>query len=453
MLFAVNELNDIFSISQGASHEEITIHSVMTDSRKEMKQSIFVPVVGEKFDAHQFMKQAIENGAVAALWQSDRELPKYVPTDFPVFFVEDTTKALQVMAKYYLGKVDPVVIGITGSNGKTTTKDLVSSVVGTRYRTHKTAGNFNNHIGLPLTIFEMPMETEAAVLEMGMSQYGEIEVLSNLARPDYAIITNIGESHIEFLGSREGIAKAKLEIKAGLKKQGGLIFDGDEPLLEAEKDYPGNWPCGMGEDNRVVIKDIEISDESGRFTIDGESYEVPIPGKHNIKNASFAIALARLLNIPKDRIQEGLDDIQVSGMRFERIEGKNGSLIINDAYNASPTSMRATIEIIKNMKSKQKKVLVLGDVYELGELSKEMHRSVADAIDEHIHAVYTCGEDAEEISKAVASRNPSVTTGHYTDKHKLQEVLVNELDNDTVVLLKASRGVKLETLIEHLTEA
>ncbi|WP_028782685.1 UDP-N-acetylmuramoyl-tripeptide--D-alanyl-D-alanine ligase [Thalassobacillus devorans] len=452
MLFAVNELNELFPESSGAVSDTIPIRHVMTDSRKDNKQSMFVPIVGENFDAHEFLKQAIENGAVASLWQKDREVPRYVPTDFPLFFVDDTLAALQAMAVLYLEKVDPIVIGVTGSNGKTTTKDLTASVLSTKFRTHKTAGNFNNHIGMPLTIFAMPEHTEVAVLEMGMSKAGEIEVLSHLAKPDYAIITNIGESHIEYLGSREGIAKAKLEIKAGLKNEGALIFDGDEPLLAEELKDENNWGCGTGPQNRSRIENLELSDDNSRFSIAGVDYELPLAGKHNVKNASFVITLARLLKMTTEQIQNGLHNLEVTGMRFERLKGKHGSLIINDAYNASPTSMKAVIEVIKGMKEKSHKVLVLGDIYELGTHAKQMHRSVAEAIDDTIAAVFTYGEDANQISEAVHEKNSAIRTEHFSDKGELAQILEKELGEDTVILVKASRGVKLETIIETLIE-
>ncbi|MFD1018079.1 UDP-N-acetylmuramoyl-tripeptide--D-alanyl-D-alanine ligase [Thalassobacillus hwangdonensis] len=451
MLFTINELNQLFTEARGEHKDSIPVKSIMTDSRRVHDQSLFVPIVGENFDAHDFLKKAIENGAIGALWQKDKKVPAYVPTDFPLFLVEDTTLGLQQMAGFYLQKVSPKVVAVTGSNGKTTTKDLVASVLSTTYKTHKTEGNHNNHIGLPLTLFAMPEETEVVVLEMGMSSFGEIETLSNLARPDFAIITNIGESHIEYLGSREGIAKAKLEIKAGLR--GPLIFDGDEALLSEEHDVSENWPCGFGEENRNVIKDMELSDQSSSFTIDGRAYQLPLAGAHNVLNASFAITAAKLMGVSEEAIQQGLDQSKVTGMRFERVEGKNGSLIINDTYNASPTSMKAVIEVIKQMKEKTRKVLVLGDIYELGEFSKDLHRKVADAVNDEIDAIYTFGNDADEITKAVLHQNPSIQATHYTDKQTLADKLTDELRDDTVILLKASRGVRLETLLETLTES
>ncbi|TGB05007.1 UDP-N-acetylmuramoyl-tripeptide--D-alanyl-D-alanine ligase [Halobacillus salinus] len=448
MKLEVAELTKLFPNYKGAAQDAITIRTIMTDTRKRAKQSLFVPIVGESHDAHQFMKGAIEQGATAALWQQDKPLPKLVPTDFPVFFVEDTTKALQQLAQYYLRKVDPIVVGVTGSNGKTTTKDMVAAVLATKYNTHKTQGNFNNHIGLPLTILSMDTSAEAVVLEMGMDRAGEISLLSLLAEPDYAIITNIGESHIENFGSREGIAKAKLEIRDGLK--GVCIMDGDEPLLQDALLDEQTISCGFGEEADYVAVIEELLDEETSFTVNAVSYHLPMAGRHNVKNAAFVIALAEKLGIAKDGIQRGFEQIEVSAMRFEKHEGKNGSLLINDAYNASPTSMKAVIEIIRQLTSKTRKVLVLGDMFELGANSEQLHASVAEAVDEKIDAVYTIGNDSKQISEAVAAKQLGITTSHFTEKKALSHHIQSILTEDTVVLIKASRGMKLEELLEDL---
>lgn len=452
MILQVNELAKLFPKKQGAASDQIQLGSVMTDSRKTAKQSLFVPIVGENFDAHHFLGDAIKQGAVATLWQEDQPLPKLTPTDFPVFFVEDTTKALQQLASYYLKKIDPVVVGVTGSNGKTTTKDLAASVLQVKYKTHKTAGNFNNHIGLPLTILAMDPETEAVVLEMGMDRAGEISVLSKLAEPGYAIITNIGESHIENLGSREGIAGAKLEITEGLSKEGALILDGDEPLLQEQRSEKWTVTCGFDAQLDYQAEVLQLTDENSTFKVGGQSYELPMAGKHNVKNATYVIALAERLGLSPEEIQQGFRQLQMSAMRFEKHEGHKGSLIINDAYNASPTSMKAIIEVVSQLTSKSRKVLILGDMFELGEQSETLHRSVADAIDEKIHAVYTIGQDSKAITDAVNRNHPSIQTQHFTNKQTLSHHVRQELTADTVVLIKASRGMKLEELLENLVD-
>ncbi|MCA0969370.1 UDP-N-acetylmuramoyl-tripeptide--D-alanyl-D-alanine ligase [Halobacillus litoralis] len=448
MKLEVSELTALFQDYKGAADDPITIRMIMTDSRKKARQSLFVPIVGESFDAHDFIKGAIENGATATLWQKDKPVPHLVPTDFPVFFVEDTTKALQDLAHYYLKKIDPVIVGVTGSNGKTTTKDMVAAVLRTKFNTHKTQGNFNNHIGLPLTVLSMETRTEAVVLEMGMDRAGEISVLSKLAEPDYAIITNIGESHIENLGSREGIAKAKLEIRDGLT--GPCIMDGDEPLLSEALQQEGAVSCGFHQGLDYVAEIQQLSDDQTTFTVNGDTYELPMAGRHNAKNASYVIALAHKLGISHEQIQQGFGQIEASGMRFEKHEGKNGALIINDAYNASPTSMKAVIEIIRNLTSKSKKVLVLGDMYELGEKSEQLHAGVAEAIDPEIDAVYTIGVHSKQITDAVERNSSGIETAHFTEKKALSHHIQSNLTEDTVVLIKASRGMKLEELLDDL---
>ncbi|MYL48799.1 UDP-N-acetylmuramoyl-tripeptide--D-alanyl-D-alanine ligase [Halobacillus litoralis] len=452
MILECNELAQLFPKKQGAASDQIQLGSVMTDSRKTAKQSLFVPIVGENFDGHDFLGDAIKQGAVATLWQEDQPLPKLTPTDFPVFFVEDTTKGLQQLASYYLKKVDPVVVGVTGSNGKTTTKDLAASVLQVKYKTHKTAGNFNNHIGLPLTVLAMDPETEAVVLEMGMDRAGEISVLSKLAEPQYALITNIGESHIENLGSREGIASAKLEITDGLSEKGALILDGDEPLLQEQKSKNWTVTCGFGDQLDYQAEVLQLTDESSTFKVGGQSYELPMAGKHNVKNATYVIALAERLGLSPQEIQQGFQQLQMSAMRFEKHRGHNDSLIINDAYNASPTSMKAIIEVVSQLTSKSRKVLILGDMFELGEQSQTLHASVADAIDEKIHAVYTIGEHSKALSDAVDQKHPSIETHHFTDKQTLSHHVRQELTADTVVLIKASRGMKLEEILENLVD-
>lgn len=284
MLFTTNWLAKQFPTNQGGIQDNITIKQVTTDSRAKGEGLLFVPLVGENFDGHEFVKQAIDNGACAIIWDESKHLPDDILPNLPIYFVKDTLSALQDLASAYRTEIDPIVIGITGSNGKTTTKDLTSAVVKTTYRTHATKGNFNNHIGLPLTILSMDRNTEALIVEMGMSNFQEIDLLTRIARPDVAIITNIGESHIEFLGSREGIAKAKLEIVNGLDEDGVLIIDGDEPLLREKHINQKKIACGFGAENDYKISEVKIHTTGTEFTLsDGMTYQVPLFGKHHTK--------------------------------------------------------------------------------------------------------------------------------------------------------------------------
>ncbi len=449
-MFTVEELTNVFPDYRGETGA-ILMERIMTDTRKEAKKSLFVPIVGESFDAHHFLMEAIDQGAVAALWQENYALPESLPTGFPIFIVKDTTAALQQTAKYYLKQVAPIVIGVTGSNGKTTTKDLVASILQVKYKTHKTAGNYNNHIGLPLTLLAMPRDTEVAVLEMGMNQAGEISLLSQLAEPDHVIITNIGESHIEYLGSRENISRAKLEILDGWKQQGLFVFDGDEPLLAADSYGPSAISCGFLESSREQIRNVEMTDHDSSFTFAGTHYHIPLSGRHNVKNASYVIAIATFLGMTPAEINQGFTRLEMSGMRFEKHEGQQGALIINDAYNASPTSMKAVIEVICHLKEKTHKILVLGDMFELGEHADELHADVAEAITDQIQAVYTIGDHADKISAAVQKSHPAIEAQHFETKQQLSDQLQGQLTSESVVLIKASRGMKLEELMTDLT--
>lgn len=429
--------------------DAIAINTVTTDSREEAKKSLFIPLVGEKFDGHNHIKQAFNNGAVATLWEKHKKLPDFLPTDFPVFFVNNTYAALEKLASTYRNEIDPIVIGITGSNGKTTTKDLVSAVVKSSYRTHFTYGNFNNHIGVPKTILSMPRDTEVLVLEMGMNHFGEIEKLSTIAKPDYAVITNIGESHIEFLGSRAGIAKAKLEITAGLKQDGLLIIDGDEKLLEHVHNKQHTITCGFLARNTVRIDEVSLNNNETSFRLtDGQTFSIPLLGKHHAQNALYAVTIGRKLGIQDEKIKEALKHLKQTGMRFEIKKGMNGAAIINDTYNASPTSMIAAIDVVKQMNGYQEKVLVLGDIFELGKHSKELHKSVALHIDERITALFTYGNDAEVITSEVKKQHPTIHCKHFTEKEELISALHIYVKKDALLLFKASRGMQFEQLVE-----
>ncbi|HLS08724.1 UDP-N-acetylmuramoyl-tripeptide--D-alanyl-D-alanine ligase [Lentibacillus sp.] len=453
MLFTTDWLTSLFTDFRGAAKSSIEINEITTDSRKKTNQSLFIPLVGENFNGHDFMKDALEQGAAAALWHKKKDLPGFLPADFPVFFVEDTLSALQELASAYREKVNPTVIAVTGSNGKTTTKDIIASVVGSSFKTHHTKGNLNNHIGVPLTILSMSSDTQALVVEMGMNHFGEIEALTKIAQPDYAVITNIGESHIEYLGSREGIAKAKLEITKGMTKNGYLIIDGDEILLKQVHQCDHVLTCGFDDQNDLAIKEVNISHESTKFKLsDNEVYTIPLLGSHHALNAAFAVTIAGLLGIEKNKVKQALTQLKLTSMRFELINGINGSAVINDAYNASPTSMKASINAVRHLEGFRQKVLVLGDVFELGKNSKSLHQSVADSIDESVAAVFTLGRDAREISSAVKRSHPTIDCRHFTAKETLMAALAEYTLEGTLILFKASRGMQFESLVNQVVD-
>lgn len=451
MLFTTRWLSTIFTKCQGGAQAAISVEEVTTDSRSKLAKTLFIPLIGKNFDGHAYVEQAIDNGAVAVLWDESKDLPRFLPADFPVFFVKDTLEGLQKLSIHYRNKINPIVIGITGSNGKTTTKDMVASIVKTTYKTHFTQGNFNNHIGLPLIILGMARDTKVLVLEMGMSNFKEIDQLSKIARPNYAIITNIGESHLEYLRSREGIARAKLEIRNGMKEDSHLIIDGDEKLLECIHKQKNVITCGFDVNNTIVIDGLEIMHDGTIFTLSNQlTYKIPLLGKHHAQNATYAIILGEQLGIPYELINKGLLSLQLTSMRFELIKGKNDVSIINDAYNASPTSMKAAINVVKQMKGFKERVLVLGDIFELGERSKELHQSVADVISPPITAVFTYGDQINAISPIVSQRNPSIICHHFNSKEELLNKLQSYLKKDSLLVFKASRGMQFELFIEKI---
>ncbi|MBM7606684.1 UDP-N-acetylmuramoyl-tripeptide--D-alanyl-D-alanine ligase [Metabacillus crassostreae] len=431
-------------------HLNITIEGVTTDSRQVEQGNLFFPLVGDVFNGHEFVDKAINNGAAAIIWGKSEENP---PENIPVIFVEDTLLALQALANNYIDLLNVKVVGITGSNGKTTTKDMVSAVLETTFKVHKTKGNFNNHIGLPLTILSMSEDTEIAILEMGMSGRGEIELLSKLAKPDVAIITNIGEAHLLDLGSRDAIAEAKLEIATGLKDKGVLIYHGDEPLLQEKVKSVMKEKVTFGETKQNDYFATNIIQEltGTSFKIKDEDYFIPVLGKHNVSNALAAYAVAKAFDVKEVSIKEGFKSIKVTGMRLELIESKKGFSIINDAYNASPTSTKAAISLLEDLKGFDKKFVVLGDMLELGEDEKEFHRQVGRSISkDKISHIVTYGELGKEIAIGAKETHSADAVHHFDDKQKLIQYLDRLMNKNDVVLIKASRGMELEEVVEAL---
>jgi UDP-N-acetylmuramoyl-tripeptide--D-alanyl-D-alanine ligase len=424
--------------------------NLMPDSRKIVADGLFVPLVGEHFNGHHYLEQAIEHGAVAAIWMEREPLPEHLPQGFPLFFVRDTLSAIQSMAKSYLNQTRPKIIAVTGSNGKTTTKDMLYGILHQSFRTYKTQGNFNNHIGVPLTILSMPKDTEVLVLEMGMNHFGELTFLSQMAKPDIAIITNIGESHIEYLGSREGIARAKLEIVNGLRKRGTLILDGDEPLLADIQTYAFQIVrCGFSNGNNWRITDIVESVSGSSFSLNKqkETFNVPVLGRHNVKNAVLSFAAARILGMDMEKIQIGLEKLSLTKLRFERVDGLNGSVLINDCYNASPTSMKASLETLKTLPGFKKRIAVLGDMYELGKNEEALHKSVAAALGAPLTHVVTIGEKGAWIADGLRENGSvNLEVRSFPTKAEAQPFLESLLSEDAVMLFKASRLLALEEL-------
>ncbi|GAF63971.1 UDP-N-acetylmuramoyl-tripeptide--D-alanyl-D-alanine ligase [Bacillus sp. TS-2] len=447
--------SDLISASSTLSRSIGTqkFSSVAFDTRILKKGALYIPLVAAR-NGHSFIQDAINKGAIGALWNINESVPANIPESFQLYFVEDTLISFQQMAKTYRDLVNPIVVAVTGSNGKTTTKDILESLLSIHGETFKTEGNFNNHIGLPMTILSMPSSCQYLILEMGMSAFGEIELLSNIAKPNLAVVTNIGESHMEFLGSREGIAKAKMEITSGLLDSGKVYLDGDEKMLEP---YYSNKvvKIGVAKTNDYVISKIEPKLDGFHFFLGDESFKLSLLGRHNVKNASICIALVTELGFDYKQIQAGLSRVSLTGMRLEKSIGANGEWIINDAYNASPTSMIAAIETIKDIPDKSKKIVVLGDIFELGEQEELLHRQVASSLVAPITDILLVGEKAKWIYDEWFQnhRIDSINVEYFLTKEEAERSIASKVNNHTVILFKASRGMELEQLINQYQQS
>jgi len=427
---------------------------ITTDSRKVEKDNLFIPLIGEKFDGHDYIEQCFDAGAAICLTQ--KPIPER--KDGSAILVSDTSKALRDIATWHRNKYNIPVIGITGSVGKTSTKDMVACVLSKSYEVLKTQGNFNNEIGLPLTLLNLEPRHQAAVIEMGMSGFGEISRLTAAAQPEVAVITNIGVSHIEKLGSQQGILAAKLEILEGLKQGGLVALNGDDPLLKALSGKLGFRTVfyGMEAGLDYCARDYRSLGESGtefNIVIEGLKYrvKVPVPGIHNVYNALAAIAVGLEMKIPMNTIVEGIAQFSPGNMR-QNIIGHKGLKIINDAYNASPQSMQAAISVLEELSAKTRGIAVLGDMLEMGVLSREQHYSVGNFIkDKKISILITVGNESANILQAVAdSGNSAISLRHFEDNSHALDYLKSIVKQGDYILIKGSRGMKMEQIAEGL---
>ena len=413
--------------------KKVQIKNVVMDSRKVIKGSLFFAIN----NGNSYVKDVLDKGASLVI--ADNTDIK----DERVIKVTDTIATMQDLATKYRKKLDIQVVGITGSNGKTTTKDIVYSLLSTKAKTLKTEGNYNNHIGLPYTLLNVTDEEKFVVLEMGMSSLGEIRRLGEISSPNYAIITNIGDSHIEFLKTRDNVFKAKTELLEFVDKENTFVCGDDEYLgkLDVNK-------VGFNENNTYKIESYEFSNKDSKFILDGKEYEMPLLGKHNISNTAIAIELAKKIGLTDEEIQKSLKEVKISNMRFQEIKIGN-DIYINDAYNASPMSMKAAIDTLNEIYDDKYKIAILGDMLELGENEIDYHIDVLNyLLDKKIKLVYLYGERMKKAYDIfMKNRSEEYRFWYYPTKEGIMESLKN-IKMEKVILLKASRGIKLEEIIK-----
>jgi UDP-N-acetylmuramoyl-tripeptide--D-alanyl-D-alanine ligase len=453
-------LEEIQLMSKGTGlkeeHKHILIEGVSTDSRTIKEGQLFVPLIGEKFNGHRFIEQAVEKGAKASLWSKKEPLPDI---DFPFILVEDTLLALHQLAKEYRNQLNIKAIGITGSNGKTTTKDITASLLSLKYKTKKTVGNYNNFVGVPLTILDLDEDTEMAVIEMGTEMFGELSTLTSIVRPDVAIITSIGEAHLEHLINKENVAKAKLEILEGLNPEGVFIYFGDDPTLKKVlKDYTikhRTITYGTEEHNDYRCKLNNMDQKGLSFTLEAPIHKelyLPILGKHNMYNATAAIAVARYYDIPFELIQEGLNSVDKTGMRDELIYAK-GFAILNDSYKSNPDSLLAALNTFYSMENFNQKIAVIGDMLGLGKDEIKAHERIGLAIDENqVDYLFTIGPLAKHIGDKAIARFGRDRIIHCESKRELIERLKEVIKPKSLLLVKASRSLELEEVVKAISE-
>lgn len=447
-------LTEIAGACRGTYHgssenAEKEVSSVTIDSRKIQKGSLFIAIKGARVDGHDLIPQTIEAGALCAL--SEKDLGA-VP--FSYILVDSCKQALKSLAEHYRRSLDIRVVGISGSVGKTSTKEMIASVLSQKYNVLKTEGNFNNEIGLPLTVFNIREEHEIAVLEMGISDFGEMTRLAKIARPDICVITNIGCAHLEQLKSRDGILKAKTEMLDHMNPEGHIVFNGDDDKLCSFTPGNGIRPVYFGLDKSCTFRAEKVEDQGLRGTdaefITPDSHftaHISIPGSHMVYNAMAGAAVGRILGLTDDQVKAGIEALVPLAGRDHLIETKKFT-IIDDCYNANPASMKASLDVLT--KANTKTAAVLGDMGELGEDWKALHQEVgAYAARSGIHTLVCIGEMAAEIA-AGAQSSGAGHVYHYTAKQDFYENLDTLLKSGDTILVKASHMMGFSEIVERL---
>ena len=439
------------SVAPEFANLEIT--GVSIDTRSIQPGELFIALQGDKFDGHIFVRQALEKGAGAVMTH------KQMGPSVPAVFVDDTREALGALARGYRANHKCQVIGITGSVGKTTTKEMIADILATTYRTCRTQGNHNNNVGLPLSILSIADDCEMAVMEMGMNHFREMSYLTSIARPNVALINNIGTMHIEHLGSREGILTAKMEILEGLMPNGETVFNGDEPLLWNQRELLGKKPVFFGIENPacdVTATNIVQADDGMYFRVVGSGQEfdvfVPAEGMHIVYDALAAITVGLLENVRPERIQSALSRFRNTGSR-QSIYEKGGVTIIEDCYNAGPESMKAALEVLAERGGEGRRIAVLGDMLELGTCSIAEHYRLGRLAAEKADIVYAYGPHSDRVViGAVTGGISHKCTARFDTHEEMAAMLRRTAKPGDTLLFKGSRGMKMETVLKLFLE-
>ncbi len=431
---------------------DMTVTRIQRDSRLIQPGDVFLPLVGERRDGHTFLPGALDAGAAGTLTMREQE--RYLPGKFYIL-VKDTMLALGDLARWYRARFQIPVIGITGSAGKTTAKDMIAAVLGEKFRVLKTQENYNNNLGMPETILNLTRQYDMAVLEMGMNHFGEIDYLTKIARPDVAVIINVGYAHIENLGSREGILRAKCEIFHGVDGAHGLaVLNGDDEMLAGVERYPVPviW-CGEGEGCTSRCLSIRPQGDDGmamEADVLGErmTFYIPAAGRHMLYSVLMAAAIGKTYGMTAEQIARGVAHFVPSGKRMLRMPRRNRITLIDDTYNANPAAVKAVLEIL-SCRPEKKKVAVLGDMFELGSQGPALHAECGRfAGERRIDVLIAIGELSQYTAQAAREAGVAKVLW-FAAKEEALPALAEEITPDSVVLFKASHGMKFSELVAY----
>ncbi|MCI7239157.1 MAG: UDP-N-acetylmuramoyl-tripeptide--D-alanyl-D-alanine ligase [Anaerococcus sp.] len=436
------------------SYKDIRIKGVSTDSRTIEEGNLYIPLIGEVFDGRIFIKESEDKKAGAFLIDRDYQVKSNI--SLPYIRVDDTLKALQDLARAYRKELDIKLVAITGSNGKTTTKDILYEVLRQKYKVNKTNGNLNNEIGVPKTILSFDEDIDIGITELGTDSFGDISLTTSIAKPDIAIITNIGDSHLQNLKSKEGIFKAKMEIIEGLAYDGVFIYNGDDETIK--KELPSyvlsqkTISFGLGEDVDFKVKEENTLANMVKFSKDGESYQIGLLGKHNIYNGACVLLVAKLFGLTSDEVKRGFANMKPSLNRGHIIEF-SGFDVYDDTYKSNPQSLRAGLKSAALVEGYNSKIAVLGDMLELGEREEELHYEVGLDIDPNdFEYCLFLGRLSYHTYKAALNNFPKNRVFYFQNKDELIEKLKSLISKSTLVFVKGSHGMHMNEVVDAISK-